>query len=93
LDFYIVNDVGPATDAGRVAHRLGNFVEEVARHQGIGVNEDQRLTVRIPSTCLPNSCDVVDRLKHYGSATVCCNIRSSIYTRVIDNDQFHTAPA
>ena len=88
-----MNNVRATPNAGGVAHRLCDSIEELLRHHGIGVNENQSIAVRAPSANVSNPCDVVDLLMHD-----CCtegprNICGAIHTRIIDNDQFHTTPA
>jgi hypothetical protein len=88
-----VDNVSATPNAGGVAHCLCDFIEELLRRHGIGVNENQDIAVRAPGANVSNPCDVVDVLMHD-----CCtkgprNICGAIHTRIIDNDQFHTTPA
>jgi hypothetical protein len=88
-----VDNVRAAPNAGGVGHRLNNFIEELLRYYGIGVNENQDIAVRAPSANVSNPCYFVDLFVRDCCAKSPRDIRSVIRARVIDNDQFHAAPA
>lgn len=88
-----VDNIRTAADASGVAHRVRDFVEKLRRYRSIRVDENQYIAVRGRGADISNSSDIVDILMHHGCTGFLRNLCRAIGARIIDNDQFHAAPA